>query len=354
MFLKPKQDEADARMLAWWKGTGMVVGHWGTGFPADFEGSEAPEGVDLFDYYTNPEKIAEREHKRLSGKSFPLDMLPIAIPDINTLPIALYTGAAPHFSRGNIWYEASGLSPENSQKLIFSPDNSWYQNHIAILNTVKNTSAGEYFVGLPALVPNLDVLVELRGAQNLMLDMVMEPEWVHQKLRELNEVFFEVYPAMLPYATDEKGWSTQGYFMFRGPGKVGLSHCDTAAMISTEMFREFVVPYVQEQCDYLDYSLYHVDGPAALRSVDPLLEIASLRALQFTPGPQVPQGGDPCWYDLYKKIKRAGKSVMAVWIEPEEIAPLLDAVGPEGMYLMVNFTHEKQIGKVENIVRAYR
>jgi hypothetical protein len=120
------------------------------------------------------------------------------------------------------------------------------------------------------------------------------------------------------------------------------------------MFKEFVLPRVREQCEYLDYSLYHVDGPQALRTIDPLLEIESLTALQFTPGPQVPQGGNPCWYDLYKKIKAAGKSVMAVWIEPEQIKPLLDAVGPEGMYLMINLVEERQIEETALILDQYR
>lgn len=352
-FLKANIEETDRNMLAWLNGTGMVAGHWGTGFPGDLD-KEAPEDVDLVKYYMHPQTVAQREDSRLCSKTFPLDLMPIAIPDINTLPLALYLGAEPSFSRGNIWYRHTDLSPENDRNLIFDPGNQWFRNHLSIFEAVRERNRGRYFVGLPALVPNLDALVELRGAQDLMMDLVTHPEWVHEKLKELNRVFFEVYPRMLPFALDEKGWSTQGYFMFRGPGKVGITHCDTAALISVDMFKEFVIPHVAGQCDYLDYSLYHVDGPQALRTVDPLLEVESLTALQFTPGPQVPQGGDPCWFGLYRKIKAAGKSVMAVWIEPGEIKPLLDAVGPEGMYLMINLIEERQIEETALILEEYR
>lgn len=352
-FLKDTIEQSDKHMMNWWNGTGFVVGHWGTGFPADLE-EGAPEGADLTQWYTDPQFVAEREERRLLRKEFPLDTLPIAFPDINTLPIALYLGAQPQFSRTNIWYSATDIAPDNDRPLVLDESNEWFRNHLAILDACKMRSAGRYLVGMPALVPNLDVLAELRGVEPLMMDLVLELEWVHEKLSEINRVFFETYARVVPYVTDEKGWSTHAYFMLRAPGKVGLAHCDAAALISQEMYREFVLPHVREQCEYLDYSLYHVDGPDALRSVEPLLEIEGLRAMQFTPGPKVPQGGDPRWYELYKRIKAAGKSVMAVWIEPEEIEPLFDAVGPEGMYIMVNFTDRRQVEEVARIVEGYR
>ena len=35
----------------------------------------------------------------------------------------------------------------------------------------------------------LDVLAEIRGTQNLMMDLVMEPEWVHAKLQEIETAY---------------------------------------------------------------------------------------------------------------------------------------------------------------------
>jgi hypothetical protein len=351
--VKKNLEETDAHMLAWLEGRGMVVGHWGTGFPSELD-EELPADTDLAAYYTDIPTIVAREDANLRRKTYPLDILPIAIPDLNTLPFALYLGAKPTFTRRNIWYSHTDISPENDRSLELQTDNPLFLHHLELLKACRDHSRGDYLVGFPALVPNLDVLAELRGVENLMVDMLTDPDWVLAKLAELNRTFLTAYPRMLPLVTDEKGWSTYGFFMFRGPGKVGLVHCDTAALISEEMFRTFVVPFAREQCRALDWSLYHVDGPSALRTVDPLLEIEELTALQYTPGPQVPQGGDPRWYDLYRKIKAAGKRVMAVWIEPEEIQPLLDAVGPEGMYLMVNLVEERQIEQTDRLIEPYR
>ena len=45
---------------------------------------------------------------------------------------------------------------------------------------------------------------------------------------------------------------------------------------------------------------------------------------------------------------------MAVWIEPEEVKPLLDAVGPEGMYLMINLLTPEQVEQTARVIEEYR
>ena len=85
-----------------------------------------------------------------------------------------------------------------------------------------------------------------------------------------------------------------------------------------------------------------------------LLEIEELNAIQWTPGVGQPQGGDPCWYDLYKRIKAGGKAIMASWVEVDELKPLLDAVGPEGVHVLMHFETEHDIDRTLEIVEAYR
>jgi len=66
-----------------------------------------------------------------------------------------------------------------------------------------------------------------------------------------------------------------------------------------------------------------------------------LQAIEWTPQYPLPGGGSPEWYDLYRRIRAAGKSVQAIGVAPEEVEPLLDAVGGEGMLLMVHAPNEE-------------
>jgi hypothetical protein len=121
---------------------------------------------------------------------------------------------------------------------------------------------------------------------------------------------------------------------------VAKVQCDFSCMIGPEMFKEFVVPPLAEQCARLDYSMYHLDGTQAVHHLDALLAIDSLDAIEWTPQAGLPGGGDPQWYDIYRRIKAAGKSVQALGVGLNEIEPLIDAVGPEGLYIMC--WHDKE------------
>jgi hypothetical protein len=120
------------------------------------------------------------------------------------------------------------------------------------------------------------------------------------------------------------------------------------------MFSKFVVPALTEQCEWLDYAMFHLDGHQCIPHLDLLLEIEALDAIEWTPDPQVPSGGDPTWYPMYRKILEAGTSVQAIGVEPEEVEPLLDAVGGQGMYIMTRFQDEDEAERLRKIAEPYR
>jgi hypothetical protein len=127
-----------------------------------------------------------------------------------------------------------------------------------------------------------------------------------------------------------------------------------SAMFSPEMFGEFAVPGLTEQCEWLDHSLYHLDGTQALCHLDQLLGIDGLDAVEWTPQAGIETGGSPRWYDLYRRILTAGKSVQAVNVEPGEILPLLDAIGGRGVYLITQFGSEREAEEMADKVEPYR
>lgn len=100
------------------------------------------------------------------------------------------------------------------------------------------------------------------------------------------------------------------------------------------MFREFVVPCISEQCRWLDNSLYHLDGTQAMCHLDALLEIEELDAIEWTPQAGIEPGPHPRWHEMYKKIIDAGKSVQIIPVGPDELKPLLNKIGRDGIYIM--------------------
>jgi hypothetical protein len=125
-------------------------------------------------------------------------------------------------------------------------------------------------------------------------------------------------------------------------------------MFSPTMFEEIVVPTLTKQCEWLDHPMYHLDGTQAICHLDNLLAIGPLDAIEWTPQAGIEGGGSPRWYDLYLRILDAGKSVQAVGVRPEEVIPLLDAIGGKGIYILTDFHNEREAGKLLAQVEQYR
>jgi len=57
---------------------------------------------------------------------------------------------------------------------------------------------------------------------------------------------------------------------------------------------------------------------------------------------------------MYRKILDAGKSVQAIGVKPEQVVPLLDAVGGKGMYIMTTARSEAEAEWLVKTVEPYR
>ncbi len=215
-------------------------------------------------------------------------------------------------------------------------------------------SRGRYLAGCPDLVEGLDILASLRGSEPLLCDLVERPAEVEARLAEIQQAWFEVYARIYEIIRQPDGSSAFRAFYLWGPGKTAKLQCDISAMISPRMFKRFMVPILSQQCAWLDQALYHLDGHQCLVHLDALLSIEGLDAIEWTPDPGVPSGGSPEWYPLYRKILAAGKSVQAVGVKPGEIVPLIEAVGPAGLYVQTQFQSESEARQVFREIERYR
>jgi hypothetical protein len=146
----------------------------------------------------------------------------------------------------------------------------------------------------------------LEGFNNLYITKRSKKQGM---VREINQVWFDVYQRLYDIIKLEDGSSVFEPFSIWGPGKTGKLQCDISTMILPAMFDRFVVDVLEEQCVWLDDSLYHLDGTQALCHLDSLLGIEELKAIEWTLQDGIESGGDPRWYDLYRKILAQGKSV---------------------------------------------
>ena len=127
-----------------------------------------------------------------------------------------------------------------------------------------------------------------------------------------------------------------------GERQYGSRHLPSPSVflrISTHFIRKFVFPVLWEECAAMTHNVFHVDGKGVARHLDAILELPNVQAIQWVQG----VGTDrPIlqWIPLLQRIQAAGKSVV-VDLEPAELAPLIDALRPEGLYLCLPSASEE-------------
>jgi hypothetical protein len=335
---KPDWETCKANLLRWWRGEGLAL-HMEVRRETPRPGVLPPaaEPADLAAWWTDPAFRCSRAEWAMANVDYWAEAFPYFDTQIGPGSLGAFLGARLEFAPDTVWYWPVISDPDAYGPIHFEPEgNRWLDAHMALVEEGLRRADGRYLVGVPDLIENLDTLAALRGDVALLYDLVDRPGWVLDRLAELNEAYFATFDAIYERVKDADRGNAFSAFRIWGPGKTAKLQCDISANLSPAMFRRFVQPFLAAQCDWLDFSLYHLDGTTAFQQVEPLLEVPSLNAIEWTPQAGRPGGGDPCWFDLYRRIRLGGKGVQAVGVKPAEVIPLVDAIGPAGLYILLD------------------
>jgi hypothetical protein len=216
------------------------------------------------------------------------EAVPEVSPDLAPNCLALYLGCRGLEMPGTVWIEPVIDRPEDA-RFEFDPENYYWNYTLRLGERQLDMGRSKFLVSFPDLLEGLDTLAAMRGTRNLLLDLRRRPEWVKGCLRQIIDRYFHYYDILYNMLRDEVGGSV---FWAWAPGRMAKFSCDFSAMISPEMFGEFMVPVLSEMCERVSYCMYHWDGPRALPHHGHLLSIPELKLLQWVPG----CGAEPTWH----------------------------------------------------------
>ena len=346
-------EETKKHYVDWWNHKGIVLNMWehfqkGVTPHADVPMPPAPK--DLNQKWFDPQWRAEYLDWYVAHSSLKADILPVANTQLGPGSLAAILGGVYEGGEDTIWIHPD---PDYSDEFTFDPNHPNWLLHKELLKACKAKAQGHYYVGMPDLMEGMDVLAAMKGTDKVLLDTVMQPEVLERQMQQINDIYFQVFNELYDIIRegDEMAFC---YFSSWAPGKMSKLQCDISTMISVDDYRRFVQPFIRQQCQKIDYTLYHLDGVGAMHHLPALLEIEELNAIQWTPGVGEPQGGSPKWYDLYKKILGAGKSIMACWVTLDELRPLLDNIGGDGVHIEMDFHNEDEVEQAMRIVEEYK
>ncbi len=101
-------------------------------------------------------------------------------------------------------------------------------------------------------------------SERLALDFYDDPQRIKPALAEINQAWYDVWRAATAISHQ-----AGGYFSWLGMGSnrpaVDLQS-DFSCMMSEAMFDEYFLPFIAQQTEWVDRTIYHLDGPGATTS----------------------------------------------------------------------------------------
>ena len=301
------------RNAAFWKGElerGPLL--WITA-PADRPAPPVPEPACDDELWTNVDYVMAATESALASTHYAGDALPVYCPWLGPDQFAAWLGGQlvlrPRQSTS--WSTPFVQDWNDHPELRIDPDNHWWRLYLQLLRESVRVGAGKWVTGYPDLHTGIDALSALRGPENLALDLVHHPAAVEQAMRQLTRlwqfVVDTVSAIVLPAGQGTSNW-TMGWSDDRF---LCIGQNDFSCMISPAMFETFCWRDNFACCAHVDHSIYHLDGPGAIRHLPLLLPLERLDCIQWIQGAGSPLPSQ--WLDLLRQIQAGGKSVQVYY-----------------------------------------
>ena len=333
MLYKNDWDTAKERLRAWWAHEYFGRCALSVTAPKDDMPASQPEprAASIDDFWYGLDYISRRMEYTLSRKFFGGEAEPVwnggyaghtAIPAYLGCPVALDWGTA--------WWTPTLTAPEIDLEAIrFDATHPSFLFAMDLLRRGAKEAKGRSLVSLGAFGGSGDSLAGLRGTEQLLIDCIEQPEAIKAAEERLMDIWITVFEHCYEITNAVNEGST--YWMnLWSPGRTYAVHNDFSYNISPAMFRELFLPAIKRQTEFLDHSIYHVDGVNAFVHVDALLELPRLQAFQIYPGEGKPS---PLHFmDLLKKIQAAGRN-LHLSLAPGEVKAALSELSARGLYI---------------------
>lgn len=282
---------------------------------------------DLVRRWTDVDYVLDAAEARLEGTYYAGESFPCYWPNLGPDVFAGYLGCEIQFGENTSWSVPFVKEWWQFPCVQFDRQNRWWELTQLMLKRSGERFQGKAILGFTDIHGGGDAVAALRDPQTLALDLVDHPEEVLMAMECVESIWFDVYAEQLDlirqYSAGASTWMNLWH-----PGKWYPVSCDFICMISPAMVEKFILPELLAEISYLDRSIFHLDGPGALKHLDALLAIDKLGAIQWVPGAN--SGPIAQWFPILKRIQAAGKGLQ-IHIEPRELESVMETLRPEGL-----------------------
>jgi len=343
MELKTKPDFADVkeRWNAFWQGEvidrPMVCAEVCKN--ENLKGS----GVGYLRYW-NPchgeyEKHLDLLDKWVENTIFMGDMIPHVSPDHGPDQFGAWLGSQLKFNperKGTNWAEPIIEEWNNFLPITLKNDNPVWQSVLKYSELLRDRGKGKYLVGMADLHSHMDAFSALRHPDKLCLDLYDQPEMVLQGCQKVRDLYPKIYEKLYEVGGMSCDTGTIGWLPLWCEGKTAVVQCDFSVFLGNDLWRQFVLPGIEQETEYLDRCFYHMDGIQQITQLDDLLALPKLDGIQWVPGAGQPEMFSAHWRNLLKQILAGGKKIIVYGnINLEAVKDIHRELGAQGVVYQI-------------------
>lgn len=281
----------------------------------------------LKERWNDTDYIVQRERAMFESTYYAGEAYPNTYPNLGPDVFGAYFGCDLEFGEDTSWAVNHYQSLENMGEIKVDWSNKWLQKTIEMTEAMLKDAKGDYLVGITDIHPGMDGLVSLRGPEEVCFDIYEEPEVVKRMNEQMYESFCLIY-SKLNSLLAEKQQGSSNWMGIYHPESWYVTSCDFMGMVSADMYHEFVDEEIRKEAKFLKNTIFHLDGPGALRHLEELLKIPEINGIQWVYGAGQPTAAH--WLEVLNQIQNAGKMIH-IDIVMEDLPILLEYLRPEGV-----------------------
>lgn len=365
MIYKEDWDKSKERYRAFWQGAVIdrcccaVTAPRDTSLPSP----QRREARDLNQQWLDPGFRLEQELGVFAHTYYGGDAFPLFWNNLGPGVAAAFMGAAIRLASETVWFDADPPIKDWKNRREIELDTAapmWKAAWDLTEHFCKNAQ-GRYIVGITDLGGSLDIAASLRGSDRLLYDLYDEPEQVKRLVQEIDAAWKPAYD-LLQGLIEQYDAGNGAWMGMWSPGRWYPLQCDFSAMISRQMFDEFVKPALAAEAEWFDNAIYHLDGPGEICHLESILEIQKIDGVQCVPGTMFQERtgtyyqsfANPLWMPVMKKIQKQKRLLVLNEVKPIELEELMENLSPEGLFLSITCGTEEEAGETLKRIERWK
>lgn len=307
----PQWEKARPRLEAFWERQALGRSCYAFSLPRPDAPSHRrmPPADDPAALYMDAERILCGIEEGLIQRLHFGESFPVYWSNFGTAGNAKYApGCRYQFTPETVWIHPS-LDTLADDPCLYDPESPVLAEEIRITDTLCRSTLGRAMVSFPDNCGILDALAALRGTEALLSDLLEETDAVQHALSILRSGFLDSADRFFRVLRENNaGGSVHGWMHTWSPGRHVQLQADFSVMISPAMYREFVLPELEEISAAMDHTVYHLDGREQIRHLDLILSVPGLSGIQWTPVAGQPPTSH--FIPELRRIQEAGKCLV--------------------------------------------